>query len=177
MKWYGIDEDIYLALVDLLGEARTAAETVGDEDSLTYYTFLLGELEEAKKFNGLGKGKPMDDEQTQRMMKLQRYLRMLHSGLKDPKDSNKKERRKIAREVIDPPKENPNKDIINKVSMKDVERFLKDDPELSEVDRFELYYEERERRVVKKNISESQSLNDMLDEIGIEPYNSNKKGK
>ena len=49
MKWYGIDEDIYIALVDLLREARTAAESVGDEDILTYYTFLLGELEEAKK--------------------------------------------------------------------------------------------------------------------------------
>ena len=90
MKWYGIDEDIYIALVDLLGEARAAAEHVGDDDSVTYYTFLLGELEDAKKYNKLGKSKKMDDEQNARMMKLQRYLRMLQEGLRDPKDLNKK---------------------------------------------------------------------------------------
>ena len=61
MKWYGIDEDIYIALVDLLGEARAAAEHVGDDDSVTYYTFLLGELEDAKKYNKLVKSKKMYD--------------------------------------------------------------------------------------------------------------------
>ena len=136
MKWYGIDEDIYIALVDLLGEARAAAEHVGDDDSVTYYTFLLGELEDAKKYNKLGKSKKMDDEQNARMMKLQRYLRMLQEGLRDPKDLNKKKRRKIAREVIEP---EPNKKHVpTYMSLKEIEQFLIDDPELSNHERYEL---------------------------------------
>ena len=100
MKWYGIDEDIYIALVDLLGEARSAAKSVGDDDSHTYYTFLLGELESAKK---IGKGKPMDDEQNARMMKLQRYLRMLQESLNDKDLDNErrnKRRRRFAKDVL-----------------------------------------------------------------------------
>ena len=171
MKWYGIDEDIYIALVDLLGEARSAAKSVGDDDSHTYYTFLLGELESAKK---IGKGKPMDDEQNARMMKLQRYLRMLQEGLRDPKDLNKKNRRKLAREVIDP---EPKNDLIDKVSMTDVKRFLIDDPELTDAQLFELYYDERERRIKAKEASEAQTLDEMLDDIGIQPYKPNKGKK
>ena len=171
MKWYGIDEDIYIALVDLLGEARSAAKQVGDEDSLTYYTFLLGELESAKK---IGKGKPMDDEQNARMMKLQRYLRMLQEGLRDPKDLNKKKRRKIAREVIEPEPQ-PKRDILDKVSLKEVEQFLIDDPELSDIERFELYYDERERRRIEEEAANAQSLDDMLNDIGIEPFRGKKK--
>ena len=117
MKFYGIDQDIYAALLDLITEAYEAAKVVGDQDSVSYYSFLLGELEEAKV---VGHGKKMDDAETARMMKLQRYLRMLHEGLKDPKDTNKKKRRRIAKEAIEPkvvkiPKTNK----FNKVSLKD----------------------------------------------------------
>ena len=175
MKWYGIDEDIYVALVDLLGEAKSAAKHVGDEDSVTYYSFLLGELEDAKKYNNLGKGRVMNDEQTARMMKLQRYLRMLQDGLKDPKDRNKKKRRQLARDVIEEP--NPKKDIIDKVSMEEVEEFLKDDPELTNFQRFELYYDERNRRKAEEEAKNAKSLDETLEELGIEPYKPNRDKK
>ena len=175
MKWYGIDEDIYIALVDLLGEARAAAEHVGDDDSVTYYTFLLGELEDAKKYNKLGKSKKMDDEQNARMMKLQRYLRMLQEGLRDPKDLNKKKRRKIAREVIEP---EPNKKHVpTYMSLKEIEQYLIDDPELTNHERYELYCDERDRVIAEKEAAEAQSLDDMLNDIGIEPYKPNKGKK
>ena len=175
MKWYGIDEDIYIALVDLLGEARAAAEHVGDDDSVTYYTFLLGELEDAKKYNKLGKSKKMDDEQNARMMKLQRYLRMLQEGLRDPKDLNKKKRRKIAREVIEP---EPNKKHVpTYMSLKEIEQYLIDDPELTNHERYELYCDERDRVIAEKEAAEAQSLDDMLNDIGIEPYKPNKGRK
>ena len=175
MKWYGIDEDIYIALVDLLGEARAAAEHVGDDDSVTYYTFLLGELEDAKKYNKLGKSKKMDDEQNARMMKLQRYLRMLQEGLRDPKDLNKKKRRKIAREVIEP---EPNKKHVpTYMSLKEIEQYLIDDPELTNHERYELYCDERDRVMAEKEAAEAQSLDDMLNDIGIEPYKPNKGKK
>ena len=159
MKFYGIDQDIYAALVDLITEAYEAAKVVGDQDSVSYYSFLLGELEEAKI---IGKGRKMNDEETARMMKLQRYLRMLQQGLKDPKDANKKKRRQVGRDVVKPKKQKPN-NIIGKVSLEEVRNFLKDDPELTPVERFELYYDERQRRE-----NEGFSLNKICKDLGIE---------
>ena len=159
MKWYGIDQDVYSALVDLITEAYQAAKDMGDDDSVSYYSFLLGELEEAKI---IGKGRKMNDEETARMMKLQRYLRMLQQGLKDPKDANKKKRRQVGRDVVKPKKQKPN-NIIGKVSLEEVRNFLKDDPELTPVERFELYYDERQRRE-----NEGFSLNKICKDLGIE---------
>ena len=159
MKWYGIDQDVYTALVDLITEAYQAAKDMGDDDSVSYYSFLLGELEEAKI---IGKGRKMNDEETARMMKLQRYLRMLQQGLKDPKDANKKKRRQVGRDVVKPKKQKPN-NIIGKVSLEEVRNFLKDDPELTPVERFELYYDERQRRE-----NEGFSLNKICKDLGIE---------
>ena len=159
MKFYGIDQDIYAALLDLITEAYEAAKVVGDQDSVSYYSFLLGELEEAKI---IGKGRKMNDEETARMMKLQRYLRMLQQGLKDPKDANKKKRRQVGRDVVKPKKQKPN-NIIGKVSLEEVRNFLKDDPELTPVERFELYYDERQRRE-----NEGFSLNKICKDLGIE---------
>ena len=159
MKWYGIDQDVYTALVDLITEAYQAAKDMGDDDSVSYYSFLLGELEEAKI---IGKGRKMNDEETARMMKLQRYLRMLQQGLKDPKDTNKKKRRQVGRDVVKPKKQKPN-NIIGKVSLEEVRNFLKDDPELTPVERFELYYDERQRRE-----NEGFSLNKICKDLGIE---------
>ena len=159
MKWYGIDQDVYTALVDLITEAYQAAKDMGDDDSVSYYSFLLGELEEAKI---IGKGRKMNDEETARMMKLQRYLRMLQQGLKDPKDANKKKRRQVGRDVVKPKKQKPN-NIIGKVSLEEVRNFLKDDPELTPVERFELYYDERQRRE-----NEGFSLNKICKDLGID---------
>ena len=159
MKCYGIDQDVYSALVDLITEAYQAAKDMGDDDSVSYYSFLLGELEEAKI---IGKGRKMNDEETARMMKLQRYLRMLQQGLKYPKDANNKKRRQVGRDVVKPKKQKPN-NIIGKVSLEEVRNFLKDDPELTPVERFELYYDERQRRE-----NEGFSLNKICKDLGIE---------
>ena len=96
------------------------------------------------------------------MMKLKRYLRMLQQGLKDPKDTNKKKRRQVGRDVVKPKKQKPN-NIIGKVSLEEVRNFLKDDPELTPVERFELYYDERQRRE-----NEGFSLNKICKDLGIE---------
>ena len=162
MKWYGIDEDIYNALVDLITEAASAAQSVGDKESRTYYNYLLGELEECKI---IAKTKRMNTEEEQRMLKLQRYLRMLHEGLKDPTDKDKKKRRKIAREVIEP--EPKRKHVPTYMSLKEIEKYLRDDPELSNYERFELYCDERDRVKKEEDEKNSSSLDDMCKELGI----------
>ena len=173
MKWYGIDEDIYNALVDLITEAHDAAERMGDNSSETYYAYLLGELEECKV---IAKSKRMNSEEEQRMLKLQRYLRMLHEGLKDPNkntDKDKKKRRKVARDAIEPtPKK---KHVPTYMSLKEIEKYLIDDPELSNYERFELYCDERDRVKAEEDAKNAQTLDEMLNDLGIEPHKPKKK--
>ncbi len=170
MKWYGIDEDIYVALVDLITEAYEAAHRMGDEQSETYYSYLLGELEECKI---LAKSKRMNSEEEQRMLKLQRYLRMLQEGMKDPKDRDKLKRRKIAKEAIDPiPKK---KHVPTYMSLKEIEQYLIDDPELNNHERFELYCDEYDRIEQEEYEKNSSSLDDICKELGIKPSFKTKK--
>jgi|TARA_Y100000361_G_scaffold115131_1_gene105740 hypothetical protein len=50
-------------------------------------------------------------------------------------------------------------DVVEHCSLEEVEEFLKDDPELTDEERFELYYDERERRKPKeKGLSYKQLL-------------------
>tara|TARA_R100000458_G_C8195273_1_gene187624 strand:- start:60 stop:647 length:588 start_codon:yes stop_codon:yes gene_type:complete len=61
-------------------------------------------------------------------------------------------------------------DVVEYCSLEEIEEMLKDDPELSDAERFELYYEERERRK-----DQGFSLDEMLKDIGIEPHKPNGK--
>ena len=63
-------------------------------------------------------------------------------------------------------------DIMEWCSLDEVAEFLKDDPELSDNERFELYYDERERR---KPEEKGLSYNQLLKGAGIKP--SDKKNK
>jgi len=75
---------------------------------------------------------------------------------KKSKDKNKDEEWKPSLE-----------DISEHCTLDEIEEFLKDDPELSDDDRFELYYEERERIKNQKELDESLSLNKICKSVGI----------
>ena len=73
-----------------------------------------------------------------------------------------------------PIKERPKKefkphidDVAEYCSLEEIEEMLKDDPELSDWERFELYYEERERI---KNTEEGLSYDELLKQSGIKPF-------
>ena len=57
-------------------------------------------------------------------------------------------------------------DVMEYCSLEEIQDFLKDDPELSDDERFELYYDEREKRRIKKN---SLSYEQLLKKSGIKP--------
>ena len=57
-------------------------------------------------------------------------------------------------------------DVMEYCSLEEVEEFLKDDPELTDEERFELYYDEREKRREKKT---GMSYNQLLKKAGIQP--------
>ena len=115
----------------------------------------------------------MNSEEEQRMLKLQRYLRMLQEGMKDPKDRDKLKRRKIAREVVEPiPKK---KHVPTYMSLKEIEQYLIDDPELNNHERFELYCDEYDRVKQEEYEKNSSSLDDICKELGIKPASKKKK--
>ena len=63
-------------------------------------------------------------------------------------------------------------DIMEYCTLEEIEDFLKDDPELTDEERFELYYDERERRKPKEK---GLSYNQLLKQSGLKPPPKNKK--
>ena len=62
-------------------------------------------------------------------------------------------------------------DVMEYCSLDEVEEFLKDDPELSDQERFELYYDERERRKPKEK---GLSYEQLLKKSGVLPPSTKK---
>ena len=62
-------------------------------------------------------------------------------------------------------------DVMEYCTLEEVIEFLKDDPELTDNERFELYYDERERRKPKEK---GLSYNQLLKKSGIKPPPKNK---
>ena len=56
-------------------------------------------------------------------------------------------------------------------SLDEIKDFLKDDPELTDEERFELYYDEREKRKERKN---SLSYEQLLKKSGVLPPSAEK---
>tara|TARA_Y100001938_G_scaffold54390_1_gene75894 strand:- start:799 stop:1437 length:639 start_codon:yes stop_codon:yes gene_type:complete len=69
-------------------------------------------------------------------------------------------------------------DVAEYCTLKEIEEMLKDDPELSDEERFELYYEEHCRVEREKDFKKAKKdMNKMLKEIGLSPYKPNKTKK
>ena len=71
-------------------------------------------------------------------------------------------------------------DIVEYMSLGEIREYLLDDPELSDYERFELYYEEHDRvqreKQRKKEEKNSVSYDKMLKDLGISPSTNNDKG-
>ena len=87
------------------------------------------------------------------------------------KEYNKKHKDNPSREPI---QERPYKphvdDVMEYCTLEEVAEFLKDDPELTDEERFDLYYDERERRKPKKK---GLTYNQLLKGAGIKPSKKN----
>ena len=62
-------------------------------------------------------------------------------------------------------------DVMQYCSLEEIQDFLKDDPELSDDERFELYYDEREKRREKKS---GLSYEQLLKKSGVKPPSAKK---
>jgi hypothetical protein len=87
------------------------------------------------------------------------------------KEYNKKNKNNPKKKPI---KERPFKpaieDVAEYLTLKEIEEMLLDDPELSDNERFELYYDERERR---KDTEKGLTYEELFKGTGIKPPNNN----
>ena len=88
------------------------------------------------------------------------------------KEYNKKNKNNPDKEPIQERPYKPHiEDVMEYCSLEEVEEFLKDDPELTDEERFELYYDERERRKPKEK---GLSYNQLLKKSGLKPPSAKK---
>ena len=87
------------------------------------------------------------------------------------KDYNKKNPKKKAKRK---PRKPTHSDIIQHLSLEEIKKYLLDDPELTDKDRFDLYYTEHERVQAEKN---SFTLDEISKKLGIGRYKPPSKNK
>ena len=169
MKFFSIDEDTMNALMELISDAYVEACNIKDNGSVQFYAYLLGELENAKY---VGDSTPLSKDEEIKMKKIERYLRMLQKGLQDPKnEEDNKKRRKFARDIINPKKDDENEEVVEitdikpyfseNMSLDRIESILPGLTHLSNYEKYEIYQAERDRR------EEGFSLDEMCKDIGI----------
>jgi len=114
----------------------------------------------------------MTDEEFKEMVtQFDAFLRNFESEYekKNPK------KKPIKRSTDKSDKKSIHRDIVNSMSLKEIEKYLLDDPELSDDDRFQLYYDEREK--MRKSKEKTFTYDQILKDLKINPSSPDKKSK
>ena len=195
-KYKIITTDLQKNLIEFLDEIQFDAAKEGsteDMHKVNFCTWAINEL--LNSFDGYLKDKPTDDkkppskksrdqyvdetfmdwnlpemsdEEYEKLVdQFDAFLRGWEKEYykKNPKNKPTKKRERFNRPRID--------DISEYMSLDEIKEYLLDDPELSDNERFELYYDERERR---REAETGISYEELFKNTGITPPNkSNKK--
>ena len=182
-----ISEDLQKNLIEFLDEIQfDAAKTKDDKESMHVINFCSWAIKEL--LNGYdayfreSKHKPnkktrndyvdetfmdwnlpeMTDEEYEKLV--DQFDVFLRGWEKEylKKNPDKKIKKQTPKEPFKPPVE----DVMEYCTLDEVIEFLKDDPELTDEERFDLYYDERERRKPKQK---GLSYKQLLKQSGIEP--------
>ena len=167
MKYYSIDEDVFKALLDMVREQALISKMDSDREAIMFYDFLIDQMLDADEFDTTAPKYKRPDDKI-RLDKVERYLRMFHEQLsnmdidKPKKDSKPKDKKdgfssidellegtgisRYTPERITNAKRDLRRDnIIQTMSLEEIHEYLLDDPTLTDEERFELYYYEREQ--------------------------------
>ena len=192
--------DLQKNLIDFLDEMQfEAAKTKDETDSMQIINFcnwaineLLNSFDGYLKENPKNKKTPrkksrdqyvdetfmdwnlpeMSDEEYEKLVdQFDAFLRGWEKEY-NKKNPKKKAKRKPRPSSFNKPHIN---DVSEYMSLKEIEEYLKDDPELSDWERFELYYEEhcrvqkeKERKRLERG---AKSLDEVMEELNIKPSN------
>ena len=180
-KYILITRDLQKNLIDFLDEVQLEAAKLNTSENMHIVNFCSFAIEEL--LSGLDaelrkKSKPQKKSRDQ-------YLDETFMDWNLPK-MNDEEYNKLVDQVDgflrawekEYQKEHPNEpiqkrpykpevdDVMEYCSLEEIQDFLKDDPELSDEERFELYYDEREKRREKKS---AMSYEQLLKKSGVLP--------
>ena len=186
-KYKIISEDLQKNLIDFLDEIQfDAAGNLDDKESMHIVNFCQWAIQELlSSYDGYIKEKPnnnspnkksrdqyvdetfmdwnlpeMTDEEYEKLVdQFDAFLRGWE------KEYNKKNKDNPKKKPIQERPYKPHvEDVMEYCTLEEVEEFLKDDPELTDQERFELYYDERERRKPKEK---GLTYNQLLKKAGI----------
>ena len=105
----------------------------------------------------------MDDEEYEKFVnQVDGFLRAWEKEYMKDKPNKEPIQRKPYKPEVD--------DVLEYCSLEEIQDFLKDDPELTDEERFELYYDEREKRREKKT---GMSYEQLLKKSGVLPPDKN----
>jgi len=189
-KYKIIPEDLQKNLIDFLDEiqfdAATDSRDASSMQKINFCNWAIGEL--LNSYDGYANDTPkkksrqdyvdetffdwnlpdMDDEEYESLVdEFDTFLRAWEKEY-TKKHPNKNIKRKPKNKSFNKPRI---EDVAEYMSLDEIEEYLKDDAELTDYERFELYYDERER-IKKIEANKGISYDDMLKNSGI---NSSKK--
>ena len=198
-KYKIISLDLQKNLIEFLDEIQFDAAKEGDSDSMHKVNFCSYAIKELlNSYDGYLKGyisktdKPkkgpqkksrdqyvdetfmdwnlpeMTDEEYEKLVdQFDAFLR----GWEKEYNKKKKKQGKVNDMIQERPYKPHVEDVMEYCSLEEVEEFLKDDPELTDQERFELYYDERERRKPKEK---GLTYNQLLKKSGLQPPSAKK---
>ncbi len=191
-KYKVIPEDLQKSLIEFLDEVQFDAATEGDTESMhkvNFCTWAINELLNGwdaylKDIRPKKKSRDqyldetfmdwnlpeMSDEDYEKLVdKFDAFLRSWEKeyNKKNPKKKPIKDRPSFHKPHID--------DVAEYMSLEEIGEYLKDDPELTKEERFDLYYEEHQRvkraKQRRKDEKDSVTYEQMMKNLGIKPSN------
>ena len=185
-KYILISKDLQKNLIDFLDEVQLEAAKLNTPEQMHIVNFCSFAIEEL--MNGFDaylqpKRKPqkksrdqyldetfmdwnlpeMSDEEYNKLVdQVDGFLRAWEKEYQKGKPKKEPVQRKPYKPEVD--------DVLEYCSLDEIIDFLKDDPELSDAERFELYYDEREKRREKKT---GMSYEQLLKKSGVLPPKNN----
>ncbi len=195
-KYKLIKEESIKNIIEFLDEVQFDAAKEGTTDAMhkvNFCTWAINELLNgfdaellAKKTNNNKKPQPksrdqyvdetfmdwnlpdMTDEEYEKLVdQFDNFLR----GWEKEYNKKKKKEGKVDDVIQERPYKPHMDDVMEWCNLKEVAEFLKEDPELSDNERFELYYDERERRKPK---NKGLSYDELLKKSGCKPPSTKK---
>tara|TARA_Y100001970_G_scaffold259487_1_gene340497 strand:+ start:1018 stop:1608 length:591 start_codon:yes stop_codon:yes gene_type:complete len=167
MKFRILDESTVKYLIDFLDDIQLQAAEVDDRVLLKFCQDMISQLINADEVfdndENIKRYKFKDDSFSEDyLFKIYDYLTQIKNYTDSPQDSGRKKRKKQK-------KEDKKVNVVNidsSMSLKEIEQFLIEDDSLSNYEKFELYYDERERIKPKEK---GLTYNQLLKQSGIKP--------
>tara|TARA_R100000152_G_C6742719_1_gene166467 strand:+ start:400 stop:990 length:591 start_codon:yes stop_codon:yes gene_type:complete len=167
MKFRILDESTVKYLIDFLDDIQLQAAEVDDRVLLKFCQDMISQLINADEVfdndENIKRYKFKDDSFSEDyLFKIYDYLTQIKNYTDSPQDAGRKKRKKQK-------KEDKKVNVVNidsSMSLKEIEQFLIEDDSLSNYEKFELYYDERERIKPKEK---GLTYNQLLKQSGIKP--------